>query len=236
MQETIHWFAQGLGARIDALEVAFRSLRTEEDPDSTVARNLARSLTGPAAVHGYESIRQAAQAVESAPAGALTESVLTLIGVLRGEAAKTKQAVSTLLIVGGDADFNARLSQDMSSPNRNIVCVDTAAEARTALKEQEVAFIVLNLFLPDLDGRAFLLQLRENTLTTSIPILILAEKLTDAVREEAQVLDADVLIETPPDTTEVRDRINARLRRAHESTKSARRDPLSGPAEPGRFP
>ena len=69
------------------------------------------------------------------------------------------------------------------------MCVGTAAAARTAIKEHEVAFIVLNLFLPDLDGRAFLLQLRENTLTTSIPILVLAPKLTDALREEAQVLD-----------------------------------------------
>ena len=228
MEPSLHWFEQGLGARIDALEVALKSLQTEAEPDIATVRNLARSLTGPALLHGYDAINRAASAVQAAPDSAMSDGVRTLIDVLRREAAKTKQAQTTILIVGGDPGFNETLSDDISAPSRSIACVDTAAAAEELLGRQHVSFIVLNLFLPDIDGRAFLLKLREKPVTTAIPVLILAPELSDTVRAEARIIDADILIESPPDTAMVRDRINARLRRAHESAKSARRDPLTG--------
>jgi len=59
------------------------------------------------------------------------------------------------------------------------------------------------------------------------PTLIIAPLLTEEVREEARIIDADVLIENPPDTQSVSERINSRLRRARETVKVARRDPVA---------
>lgn len=228
MQNRTQWFEQGLGSRIDALEIAMGSLKRGEAHDTAILRNLAHSLVAPAQMYGYHSISRAARAVDTATDEALTDSVRSLIDTLRQEAAKTSQAVITILIVGGDTSFNDQLREEIQAPCRRILCVDSAAEAQEAIQQGGVMFVVLNLLLPDLDGRSFLLKLREDTLTTAIPTLILAPMLTEEVREEARIIDADVLIENPPDTRTVSDRINSRLRRARETVKVARRDPATG--------
>lgn len=228
MSNAAHWFEQGLGARIDAVEAALNALREDDDAAHTTLRNLARSLAGPAAMYGYTSVRQAAQAVDAAGEASLTEAAETLIATLRREAGKTHQSINHVLLVGGDAAFNKPIVAALRTPHRDVTAVATAGEALSALQQRDFAFIVLNLFLPDIDGRAFLLRLREDAMLTSLPVLIVAPDLTDEVREEARVLDADILLESPPDPAAVAQRVKVSLRRSRESVKAARRDPLTG--------
>ena len=153
MQNKTQWFEQGLGARIDALEIALGAFKNRETQDTAIVRNLAHSLVGPAQVYGYNAISRAARAVDMATDESLTDSVRALIDILRQEAAKTNQAVTTILIVGGNTSFNQQIEQDIVAPSRKILCVDSAAEAQELVRQGKVMFIILNLLLPDLDTR-----------------------------------------------------------------------------------
>ncbi len=228
MSESTQWFEQGLGARIDALEVALGAYHNEEDADASVVKNLAHSLSGPAALHGYDSISKAARTVADSGIGELDGCALALIDLLRQEASKTPQAMTTILLVGGEEDYNRSLCEQLDYPSRNIVCVDDANGAEQALGTYDVVFVILNLFLPDLDARTLFQRLQETPKTAGIPVLILAKDLPAEVRSEVEALDGDVLTTDLPTPEALGARVNARLRRAHETAKEARRDPATG--------
>ncbi|NQT93652.1 MAG: response regulator [Lentisphaerae bacterium] len=104
----------------------------------------------------------------------------------------------------------------------------TAAEAQHVLRERDVGLVILNLVLPDIDGRTLLTRLRENPLTASIPVLATAAKIVDSVTEEGPVLNADEYMEQPLDEEKIAEWARTRLRRADLTGREARRDPLTG--------
>lgn len=221
-------FKQGLGTRIDALEVAVKAIDAKEsDADSTL-RQLAQSLLTAAARHGFDNIMHAAQALVQSPDSDLPNQARKLIEVLREEAARARRWKTSILVIGGQSDFNAELQRELAALERDVCFAATAAEAQATLREKVVVCIVLNLFLPDLDGRTMLIRLRENPLTASIPVLMLAEKISDDAREDSLFLSVEAFIEHPVTAADVASKIRARLRRSHETMKEAHRDPLTG--------
>jgi diguanylate cyclase (GGDEF)-like protein len=80
----------------------------------------------------------------------------------------------------------------------------------------------------DCAGRALLGRLRESPLTASVPVLALAPKFSDSVKDEDLELAADGIMEQPADEEEVVAWIKTRLRRARETVREARRDPTTG--------
>jgi diguanylate cyclase (GGDEF)-like protein len=228
MDEMKQWFLRGLQARIEALEAALRGVAARETEAAATVRRLAQALRAPASTYGLTSIEEAAARTEESSAQALEANTRTLIAALRSETTQVEPLSQTILIVGGEAEFNRHLSALLRSVTRDVVLAGTAEEARTVLQQKEVLFVILNLVLPDLDGRTMLLRLREDPRTASIPVLTLASKISDFFREESLVLDADGCLEGPLDPVRTAEWITARLRRAHETVKESRRDLLTG--------
>jgi len=225
---TTKWFRDGLGPRVDALKAALKAL-ADNDPEAVFTiKHMAQSLRSPSGSYGLFEIYDAAERVEQSTSDELEANVRLLIDALRTEAAKVDHAQQTMLIVGGSRDFNEQLVPKLLTPWREVLQAETAAEAKRLIREREIVFVVLNMFLPDLDGRSLPVKLRENPSTAAIRVLVLAPKVPEPTKHDNLMIHADGYIEAPLDAKEVAAWVNARLRRAHETTKEARRDNLTG--------
>lgn len=228
MNRTAEWFRQGLGSRIDALEAALQGLRANAPESVDSARRLARALLGPSQAYGFRRIHDPAAKVEAALPDKLEPCLEELIAALRHEAAQGGTRSSSILIVGGRPDFLETLSNRLHGPRRQVLLSPTAAKATAILREQSVSVVLLHLVLPDLDGRTFLQQLRESPETASLPVLLLCEDASDAVKQDGRSLKADASFDAPLDIEKIVTWVSVRLRRAHETIREARRDSLTG--------
>jgi len=235
MNTNAQWFKRGLATRVDALELALKAW-ADGDPDaaSTIKR-VARSLLEPAKDYGFPAICAAAEQVEQSPTGKLHESGTAMVKALRAEVAETDTPPSTILIVGGDPTFNGELAGELGQHSVEVLHATTGREARDFLKKQNIPLVVLNLILPDMDGRKLLKKLRSNPRGSAICVLVMSEKVSPEDKESVLSLEATGYLEGPQEVAQVSSWITARLRRAHETVKEARRDGLTGLMNRGSF-
>ena len=228
MEKSAHWFQQRLAPRVDSLEVALAALTAGEADAAATVQRIAHSLREPARKYGLDTIADAAGRVGSESPEEMAGRVRELIDILRQEAARVEKVATTLLFIGIAADTAEQLTRSLTSPDREVVSVASAVEAQHVLRDRDVGLVILNLVLPDIDGRTLLTRLRENPLTASIPVLATAPKIVDAVTENGPVLNADEYMEQPLDADKIAEWVRSRLRRADVSARESRRDPLTG--------
>jgi diguanylate cyclase (GGDEF)-like protein len=222
------WYGEGLGPRIDALEVALRACEEGEPNATQILQGLLQSLRASSQTYGYTSVFEAARSAEEAPPAELAGRVRDLIRILRREIAGRQPPAATILIVGGDRGFVDELVQKFDQPGRQALVAATARDAEQLLVEKEIVFIVMDLFLPDQDGRQFIATLRSRPVTATIPIVALAARVSGESRDQNLVLDADAYFRKPASPQAVTEFVNSHLRRAHEVIRAAHRDPLTG--------
>ncbi len=221
-------FQQGLGARIDALEVAVSKLESGDEESLAALRQLATALREQAAALDLMSLRDAASQAEVANAASMPDTIRDLIALLRSEARAGQHRDSAILVIGGDHALPRSLNESLQAPGRVMLHAANAADAKRQLGEHDVVCIVLHLVLPDMDGRTFVTRLREDPRVASIPVLLLADKFDDTSKEDSGLNASDTLLEKPQDPSEIVEWVRTRLRRAPEANKAARRDSLTG--------
>ncbi|MDA0989811.1 MAG: diguanylate cyclase, partial [Verrucomicrobia bacterium] len=104
----------------------------------------------------------------------------------------------------------------------------TGQEASRILQEHAVVCLLLNIVLPDMDGRLFMSHLRENAATAGIPVLLLGDHIDDSAKEHSLLQAADGFLESTRDIDAMLEWVSKRIRRGPETTKPARRDTLTG--------
>ncbi|MCX6996771.1 MAG: response regulator [Kiritimatiellaeota bacterium] len=222
------WYKRGLGPRVDALEVALRALLLRETAAEKNIRMIAESLRAASRSYGFAGVFEAARNVEEAPSADLPDRTRDLIKVLRHELADEPLLASTILLVGEQNTFMEALSRELESQGKETIFATTSAQAQQLLLERDMVFIVLDLFLPDQDGRYLLEILRSKPLTAAIPVIAIAAKVNAEIIGRQLVPEVDGCFAKPADPRKVAEFITSRLRRAHEVTRSARRDILTG--------
>src|ERR1039458_915721 len=95
----------------------------------------------------------------------------------------------------------------------------TAAEARSLLKEREPDIVLLDLMLPDGDGRELARELRARS---QVPIIMLTARGSEIDRVLGLELGADDYVVKPFAAAEVIARIRAVLRRSRQPKPAAR--------------
>jgi two-component system, cell cycle response regulator len=116
----------------------------------------------------------------------------------------------------------------LTAQNRQVFSATSLAEAEALLSDNEISLLLLDLQLPDGDGRELLLKLRERSATASIPILVLSGKEGSQVQTECFALGADAFFEKPFDPVTISTAVASKLQRAAEVTKRSSQDSLTG--------
>lgn len=222
------WYSRGLGPRVDALEVALKALLQQDAMAGKNIRMIAEALRISSPAYGFFEVFEAARMVEEASAADLADRTRGLIKVMRHELADETHLLPALLLVGEKNLFMASLARELGFLCKEILQAETAEQAQRFLREHDIVFIVLDLFLPGQDGRYLLELLRSQPATAAIPVVVLTAKGNEAIKDRKLVPDADACFIKPAEVSKVVEFIQSRLRRAHEVRHAARRDILTG--------
>jgi diguanylate cyclase (GGDEF)-like protein len=228
MRELRVWYRSRLPARIAALETAKTALN-RQDPDAVDSlRRIAHQLRGSGATYGFPEISESARALEAAAEGEILGPVKDLLSTLRAAAEHGNEDRSSILIIEDDVDQANYISTLLAGPGRVIHLAHRGAQAQAILEQQDVSLILLDLILPDTDGRNLLARLRDRVATAVIPVLVMTVKSAERARAECLALGADEYFEKPVVVEDLQNAVSARLRTGSDLQREFRRDPLTG--------
>ena len=109
-----------------------------------------------------------------------SDSVVThtdnLIELLKKLTAHSNFQKEKLLVIEDDEDLLRVLEKKLKAPNREILIAKSIKDATEIIESNEISMILLDLILPDGDGRNLLVDLKERTVTASIPVIIMTAK------------------------------------------------------------
>ncbi len=145
------------------------------------------------------------------------------------ELVSAPQASGHILVVEDDPVNGRLLEKTLAATNRPVRLTTSAAAAAESIALATPSLIVLDLVLPDVDGRSLLATWRSVPATAHIPVIILTVSGTAEIRSQCMALGASEIIEKPVDVAEF-SAIAAKLLSASSPPVEAGKDPLTGSA------
>jgi two-component system, cell cycle response regulator len=133
----------------------------------------------------------------------------------------------TILVVEDDLDMQEVLTESLDSPRWEVICASNIAEAKLWLQERIVSLVVLDLRLPDGDGRDVLELIRQVPGTSTVPVVV-TSGLGGLPVAESLALGADAYLSKPFDPGLFRATVGRLLTLHAERSKESRTDGLTG--------
>ncbi len=121
--------------------------------------------------------------------------------------------VVKILIVDDSEDFRLITRLALSSQEYEILEASSGREALTLAREEQPTLIFLDILMPGLDGYETCRQLKTNSATSHIPIIILTALGDPLARRKSQEAGAGDCITKPVTPQELRDLVKRFLRR-----------------------
>ncbi len=210
-------YLNSLNERIETIKTYVREYRSGDAEIDQKIRLLAHSLHGSGATFGFPEISEAAKEVEFASEKDLIKKLTQLVKVLKDAPAKQAEIDANtyrILMIDDDPE-NADLVREALAhkPGKyEITVAETAASGEVHLVKSEFALILLDLVLPDRDGREVLREIRiEYKLPT--PVFVLSAIERDVVRVECMSLGASKFFLKPYDPHAVAQAVDELLRK-----------------------
>jgi two-component system, OmpR family, KDP operon response regulator KdpE len=117
---------------------------------------------------------------------------------------------NSILIVEDDVQISQFLQSSLKASGYQTLCAQTIASAKHFLSEHKPALIILDLNLPDGDGRDFIKHVRINS---DIPILVLSARQSEQEKVACFDLGADDYLAKPFGVNELLARVKVSLKR-----------------------
>ncbi|MDY6984192.1 MAG: response regulator, partial [Pseudomonadota bacterium] len=192
LEELKQQYRLSLAGKSKTLKALIEQVRAGNDAAETSLRLLAHSLHGSGTTFGYPAISAAARSVEHADADLLLANAAQLDQALIEASREAMAGTQHVLIVEDDTDISNLMKILLAQKGDGylVTIAGSAAEARTTLAQSDAyALIVLDLVLPDGDGRMLLREIRASVAPT-VPVHVLSGIDQDAVKEECLALGA----------------------------------------------
>ncbi len=188
-----------LRRHLAALEAAAELL--DERPAEALgsAQRIAHVLARLGRESGRDELTAAALQLSEADETGAGAALAALISQLRDELLSSQTCLGRVLAIEDDPIQSRLLEVGFSKAGWQVVTALTGADAERALEEEPLTLIVLDLVLPDADGRNLLLQLKENPRSAGIPIIVATARSDPHVLAECLALGADGFMEKPYD-------------------------------------
>ena len=143
-----------------------------------------------------------------------------------------------ILIVDDSPTYGHALSDELQKDGHDIAFAETGRDALTYLESRKADLVILDVFLPDLNGVEVCRRIKAAERTSSLPVLMLTGREKSAVRTEAAAANADEFAVKSTDLESIRNKVRALLVRNPNRKNSASRlnaitgDASSPPAAP----
>lgn len=159
----------------------------------------------------------------------LISQLIELISVLFLLSTKSHQPLShsNILIVEDDNDMIFLYKNILRSNNREIIAVNSFKKASQIIETHQISLIILDIMLPNGDGRDFLISLRNHHKTKDTPIIV-CSSIGPKIESECYMLGTDNYFSKPINTQTLSVKV-AKLIEKHERIKTkSMTDPLTG--------
>ncbi len=226
-------YRRGLGARIEALQTLVTALR-EGDPEAEASiRRIAHQLKGSGSSFGLDQVTVAARAVEQAPDGGLAAEVDALLEVLKNSHAGST-AIARVLLIEDHEELARFLVTALESGGRKVERAGSLAQGR-ALLEADLSAIILDLTLPDGDGRDLLVEIVNDPILGAIPVVVLTARETERTHAECLALGAAQCLVKPVKLELLLTALEAVVAQTRRTRADAMVDTLTGLANRAGF-
>lgn len=223
-----------LHSRIQEITDVFADLTSIEEIRDSI-RRLSHILRGSAGTFGFAQISQLAATVEEASEKELYQQLQALIALITETVAGHDKNNRRILVVDDDQDIQHFLKLSLEEEGYAVTHCSTIAQAWKMMNEETVELVILDLILPDGDGRNLLLDLRISNRFANIPIVVLSSKGLSA-SSECYALGADLYFEKPLNSVvPLVTAVSKRLLQKERSEQASQRDFLTGLLNRGAF-
>ena len=225
MDDLKKWYRAGLATRMEALKTARRVGVTNAESRESILR-ISRLLRDTGSLHGFSDVSRVAGSLEYTGEANFNAVLDDLIHEL--SKATLQEEKSFILVVDDEPSICELLSVLLGGSHREVRSAGSAKEAEALIEETKFSLILLDLVLPDTDGRNFLLKLKETPSTASIPVLMLSAKIGAQPKTECFALGADGYFEKPFEIDTLSVTVSSLLQRTEGALRGARRDSMTG--------
>ena len=194
-------YRRTLPSLISQLERAASALRLGVAGADEEVRRLAHQLKGSGGSYGFPEVSLAAAGVLNAPEDTTVGSVEALLDVMSAIATGDAPHTARILLIDDDPLIRHLVAATLGNGSYELLEAESFAEAGKYLNAP-LDLIVLDLFLPDGDGRQVLALLRQEPATSSVPVIILSGELAAHAQEECLAIGASAFVEKPFDAAE----------------------------------
>ncbi len=224
---------RSLLATLRSTVAGLRHARHDGDESSGSIHRLVLALLDAGIADGRPDILRAAEQILSSTLSELPASAEGFVALLPAESGPPGEQV--VLLVEDDPLFAATVEAALRCPGRRIEIVGNGAEARARLAREPVALVILDLILPDGDGRNLLLEIRSDPGTAGLALFVVSARLGTQTKGECFALGADAYFEKPLDLAAFSVAVGARLERSADRGQISRRDLVTGLANRAAF-
>lgn len=217
-----------LAARRKVIEKARARFRGGEPEAESEIRRIARLLSGLVDHSTAQRLAQLAAALETGQADAFDSTLEHLLGELDQLLSASENQQATILVVEDDPIAALILGANIEAPTRSILYARNASEAEETLRNHVVSLVLLDLGLPDSDGRNFLVELRSRSELDGVPVIISSADNSTATKAECYNLGADEFFEKPISPEVLGAAVTSKLQRAREIFLQSKIDKLTG--------
>lgn len=109
----------------------------------------------------------------------------------------TRDCEKQVLLVIDDNQEMRQFLHDSFSDEYQVITAEDGEDGLLKLKDNEIHLVISDLMMPRMDGQAFCIHLKENILTSHIPIIILTAKTDVDSKIEGMNSGADAYVEKP---------------------------------------
>ncbi len=219
-----------LRPRLAVLTTGILRLEKGEEEGADTVRRIGKAFLTWAIEEGLEAVQEAAFQVTGAGDSELLEAAVHLRShlteIVSGLGPDPSQHF-VVLVVEENPDDAALLEAGLWGQDRTIRRAETLGEAAEILKKEEVALLILDLLLPDGDGRTLLTQIREEERYRDLAVLVVSGKGAPDVKAECLALGAESFFEKPVDPTLIAAAASSSLHREAKRRFSAKNDALT---------
>jgi CheY-like chemotaxis protein len=197
MQDLEEAYRRGVEPQLIRLLSVLPNLEAGEADAVRTVRNVSHQLKGSGSSFGHPEVTSLAAAVLAAPDSELAEAAKPLISAIE-EVLATDKSLRRILIVDDDPLIRMIVTKTIEAPGRTFETAGSLAEARKAM-DATTDLVLLDLLLPDGDGRQLLRYAQGNPETARIPVVVLSGSGSDPIRQAAMNAGAAGFVEKPFD-------------------------------------
>lgn len=228
MDELKRLFLDSLPSRIEALEAANQVFLDQKSNSLDSIRRIAHMLKGIGGTCGFPEVSELAARLEDAPEEEVKDRLDGLLNLLKEISNNGGTTERGILVIEDEPDIGNLLKIIISGKNRKVHLAESTAAAEKILAEKEIHLILLDLILPDADGRNLLVRLREKLPTANIPVFILSSHMNKQTQSECIALGANACFSKPFDRLVVTSAVTAELQRIPNHAREISVDALTG--------